>query len=324
MAGDTRGDKRGDKQNFSERVKSELLNVKFQGLNERRACLSAFVRSCGTICSEKGLVGFEIPLSNDNEKQFVTILLRDLYKIDPEIISSVKRGKSTLRLVSEKSADVLCDLKIIEKDESGVAVKLGIDESLTQDKTRAAYVRGLFLGSGSVTVPKVGADEEKNTTGYHLEFVFANYQTATDLCEVLSEAYLMPRLTDRKETYIVYFKTIDEVSDVLALMGASKAVMELSEIAVEKDMNNDMNRKINCEMSNMVKQMDASVKQIRAINRIAETKGLNSLPLPLKQVAEARLSHNKSTLAELADILKISKSCLNHRLRKIIEIADEL
>ena len=107
-------------------------------------------------------------------------------------------------------------------------------------------------------------------------------------------------------------------------MGASKAVMELSEIAVEKDMNNDMNRKINCEMSNMVKQMDASVKQIRAINRIAETKGLNSLPLPLKQDAEDRLSHNKSTLAELADILKISKSCLNHRLRKIIEIADEL
>ena len=157
MAGDKRGEKRGEKQNFSERVKSELLNVKFQGLNERRACLSAFVRSCGTICSEKGLVGFEIPLSNDSEKQFVTILLRDLYKIEPEIISSVKRGKSTLRLVSEKSADVLCDLKIIEKDESGVAVRLGIDESLTQEKTRAAYVRGLFLGSGSVTVPKTAA-----------------------------------------------------------------------------------------------------------------------------------------------------------------------
>ena len=107
-------------------------------------------------------------------------------------------------------------------------------------------------------------------------------------------------------------------------MGAAKAVLDLSEIAVEKDMNNDMNRKINCEMSNMVKQMDASVKQIRAINRISETKGLNSLPLPLKQVAEARLKNNKSTLSELAEILGISKSCLNHRLRKIVEISEEL
>ena len=144
MAGDKRGDKRGDKQNFSERVKSELLNVKFQGLNERRACLSAFVRSCGTICSEKGLVGFEIPLSNDSEKQFVTILLRDLYKIEPEIISSVKRGKSTLRLVSEKSADVLCDLKIIEKDESGVAVRLGIDESSANGRGLGVLVEYLI------------------------------------------------------------------------------------------------------------------------------------------------------------------------------------
>ena len=109
-----------------------------------------------------------------------------------------------------------------------------------------------------------------------------------------------------------------------AIMGAAKAVLDLSEIAVEKDMNNDMNRKINCEMSNMVKQMDASVKQIRAINRISETKGLNSLPLPLKQVAEARLKNNKSTLSELAEILGISKSCLNHRLRKIVEISEEL
>ena len=186
---------------------------------------------------------------------------------------------------------------------------------------RAAYVRGAFLGSGSVTVPEEG---KSGNTGYHLEFVFSNYQTATDFCEILSEAYFMPKLTARKESYVVYFKTIDEISDLLAFIGATKAVLTVSEIAVEKDMNNDMNRKINCEMSNMVKQMDASVKQIRAIDKIEETIGLKSLPEGLRQVAEARLKFKKNTLSEIADELGITKSCLNHRFRKIIEIAENL
>lgn len=310
-----------DKHNFSERLKAELLNVKFKSANEKRSCLSAYVRSSGTICSEKGVVGFELSPSGEEERVFFASLIRALYNEEPQTITSVKRGKSTLRVLSDKSADILCDLGIIERDEDGVLIKLGIDEKNAAEKVRGAYIRGLFLGSGSVTVPNA---ERTSTTGYHLEFVFANYQTATDLCEILSEAYLMPRLTDRKETYVVYFKTIDEISDLMALMGATKAVLEISEIAVEKDMNNDINRKINCEMSNMVKQMDASVKQIRAINRISETKGLDFLPLGLKQTAEARLKYKKSTLSELAEILNISKSCLNHRLRKIVEIAENL
>lgn len=309
------------KHNFSEKLKAELLNVKFKNAAEKRACLSAYVRSSGTICSEGGAVGFELNPAGEAEKNFFVSIIRSLYNFEPQTITSVRRGKITLKVLGGKSAEILLDLGIIEKDEEGIALKLGIDENQVTGGTRGAYLRGLFLGSGSVTVPNA---ERTSTTGYHLEFVFANYQTATDLCEVLSEAYLMPRLTDRKETYVVYFKTIDEISDLMAIMGAAKAVLDLSEIAVEKDMNNDMNRKINCEMSNMVKQMDASVKQIRAINRISETKGLNSLPLPLKQVAEARLKNNKSTLSELAEILGISKSCLNHRLRKIVEISEEL
>ncbi len=310
-----------DKHNFSEKLKAELLGVKFQSAQEKRACLSAYVRSSGTVCSEKGAIGFELSPASEEERVYFVSIIRSLYNVEPQTFASVKRGKITLKVLGEKSESILSDLGIIEKDEEGIALRLGINEKQVTDKTRGAYVRGLFLGSGSVTVPK---SERTSTTSYHLEFVFANYQTATDLCEILSEAYLMPRLTDRKETYVVYFKTIDEISDLMALMGAAKAVLELSEIAVEKDMNNDMNRKINCEMSNMVKQMDASVKQIRAINRIIETKGLNFLPLGLKLVAEARLKYKKSTLSELAETLNISKSCLNHRLRKIVEIADNL
>lgn len=309
--------------NFSEKVKAELLGVKFRFDDEKRACLSAYVRSGGSIISAGGMVGFETS-SDEKTAAFLSKLACDLYGEAGEITSDEERrrkDKKTLRFITKNSVYALIDLRIVKPDGDGLAVKVNIDDEIAKDEMRAAYVRGAFLGSGSVTVPEEG---KSSNTGYHLEFVFSNYQTATDFCEILSEAYFMPKLTARKESYVVYFKTIDEISDLLAFIGATKAVLTVSEIAVEKDMNNDMNRKINCEMSNMVKQMDASVKQIRAIDKIEETIGLKSLPEGLRQVAEARLKFKKNTLSEIADELGITKSCLNHRFRKIIEIAEDL
>ena len=135
----------------------------------------------------------------------------------------------------------------------------------------------MVLGGGSVTVPKKVAN---SSTGYHIEFVFTNYQAATDFCEILSEVYFLPKLTERKETYIVYIKNRDEIADLLATMGATKAVLDLSELAVEKDMNNTENRRLNCEMSNMTKQIDASVRQIRAATRIEEIDKDVEAPFP--------------------------------------------
>ena len=117
---------------------------------------------------------------------------------------------------------------------------------------------------------------------------------------------------------------MDEISDLLALIGANKAVLKLSALSVERDMNNMENRRLNCEMSNMTKQIDASVKQIRAVSKIDASIGLSSLPESLRSVAEARTKYKSDTLKELADKLKITKSCLNHRLRKLVEIANEL
>ena len=114
----------------------------------------------------------------------------------------------------------------------------------------------------------------------------------------------------------------DEISDLLALAGASKAVLKLAEITVEKDMNNNYNRQLNCEMSNMSKQIDASVKQIRAIEKLYASLGKDGLPPPLKSVAEARIKNRGMTLTELAETLGLSKSCLNHRLRKIVELSE--
>ncbi|MBR1868052.1 MAG: DNA-binding protein WhiA [Clostridia bacterium] len=309
--------------NFSTEVKGELIEKPIRHDEEKRALLSAFIRTAGVIYSKSGKVGFEITTDRKELAEFIKNVAGDLYgstPVEPTAKPS-KNGRTAVVFLDETSLFVLEDLGIVKIDEDGVAVNLNVDWSTVEsDQCRTAYIKGAFLGSGSVTIPGGSG----STTGYHLEFVFTNYQTATDFCEILSEAYFMPKLIERKGDYVVYLKTMDEISDLLALIGANKAVLKLSALSVERDMNNMENRRLNCEMSNMTKQIDASVKQIRAVSKIDASIGLSSLPESLRSVAEARTKYKSDTLKELADKLKITKSCLNHRLRKLVEIANEL
>lgn len=312
--------------NFSEEVKAEILQIDYESDCCRHALLSAYLRTAGSVSIIGGKIGFEVTTDNRECADYIVSVVKGLYGIDPVFLDGKDRprrkGRIAFRCVGEGSLAVLVDLGLASVDEQGVAVKLNIDEYLTEnDCCKVAYIRGVFLGSGSVTLPSM---DSGSSTGYHLEFVFTNYQTATDFCEILSEVYFLPKLIERKGGYIVYLKTRDEISDFLALIGATKSVLKLAELTVEKDMKNDANRVINCEMSNMTKQIDASVKQIRAIMKIEETVGLDSLPSALRVVCEKRKEHKGSTLSELAEILGVSKSCLNHRLRKITEIAENL
>ena len=134
----------------------------------------------------------------------------------------------------------------------------------------------------------------------------------------------MPKLIERKETFIVYLKTIDEITELLAIMGAEKAVEKITALAIEKEEKNNYNRKLNCEISNMSKQMGASAKQIKAVMKIDQVMGISELPDNLRVVAEARVKNKNLTLSELAEKLGLTKSCLNHRLRKIVEISENL
>lgn len=308
--------------NFSREVKSELMGRRFDSSCCRHAALSAYIRTAAFIESRGGEVGFEFASEGEAAEYFKNIIVSE-YGVEPETLKEDKPGKrqkTVYTFVNDKSLGVLVDLGLAEVDERGVAIKLNIDEyAIENECCKTAYIKGAFLGSGSVTLPS--ADK---ATGYHLEFVFTNYQTATDFCELLSELYFMPKLAERKGGYIVYFKSRDEITELLGVMGASKAVLKLSAFTVEKDFNNTENRRLNCEMSNMTKQIDASVKQVRAVQKIDETVGLDSLDDKYREVAKARLKNTGMTLSELAAILGISKSCLNHRLRKIVEISEEL
>ena len=311
---------------FTESVKDEILSKKEINPCCKTAMLSAFIRGAGTIAVENGRIGFEYITESEKAGDYFSRIIKKLYGEEP-----LKNGykdklsgktKFCYSLVNDSSFSVLKDAGVLSSDENGVKLNLTIDRYLVEnDCCKKAYVAGAFLGSGSATVPD---KNKKSNTSYHLEFVFSKKQTASDFCEVLSLENFMPKLIKRKESYVVYFKNAEEISDILAYIGAVKSCLRVKEIMVEKDLINDTNRKVNCEMGNIGKQIEASIRQVKSVEIIKETIGLQSLPEAVRKTAEARCENPGATLGELADILKVTKSCLNHRLRKINEIADNL
>ncbi len=311
--------------NFSEEVKSEILKIKLESLCCKKAFLASFLRTAGSVESVGGKIGVEMATDIRDASEEISSVIYDLYGLKTAIRQENKRGnknRTVFSCIEENSIFLLIDLGVVEVDEDGARIKLNINWETVEDECcKIAYIKGAFLGSGSVTIPK---QDGSSSTGYHLEFVFTNYQTATDFCELLSEVYLMPKLIERKETFIVYLKTIDEITELLSIMGAEKAVEKLVGLAYLKEEKNNYNRKLNCEISNMSKQMGASAKQIKAVMKIEETIGIKELPIALQLVAKARLQNKDLTLSELAEKLNLTKSCLNHRFRKIVEISNSL
>ena len=143
-------------------------------------------------------------------------------------------------------------------------------------------------------------------------------------CRLLAEFDFSPKLIERKNGYVIYFKNSQLISDLLAFMGANKSVLRLQDRLVEKSFQNDLNRKVNCEMGNMTKQVNAFVAQKIAITAINELIGIDNLPEGLPEVCRARLEYPDESLSGLAEKIGVSKSCLNHRLRKIMAIYAEI
>ena len=173
---------------------------------------------------------------------------------------------------------------------------------------RRAYIRGAFISVGSVN------DPEKN---YHLEFVLADLSAAEQLRDLINAFGLDAKVVERKEHYIVYLKEGEQIVDLLNIMEAPLALMDLENVRIVKEMRNDINRKVNCETANLNKVVGAAVKQLEDINYIEETIGLARLP---------RLEYPDRSLKELGSFLMtpVGKSGVNHRLRKISSIAEAL
>lgn len=179
-----------------------------------------------------------------------------------------------------------------------------------------ALVRGAFLGSGSLNNPN---------NKYHLEILFSTSINAEYVSNVLKEFYIQSKILIRKKSFSIYIKEAEEISKFLALIGANKSVLNFEEIRVERDTRNNINRLVNCETANLNKTINASVSQINAIKYLKEHKKFEELPESLKEIAKIRLKNPDASLVELGQMLQspIGKSGVNHRLKKICEIAEE-
>lgn len=177
-------------------------------------------------------------------------------------------------------------------------------------------VRGAFLGGGHITEP---------SSKYHLEIRLETEEEREEIVEILNKFNIEVKLLDRKYSYSVYMKDGEEISKILALIGANSSVLKYEDIRVLKETKNNVNRKVNCETANLNKTINASVAQINAIEKIKKRKKWNSLSPSLQEIAILRLENPDATLEELGKMLTapIGKSGVNHRLKKIIEISEE-
>lgn len=312
--------------NFTEEIKNEIVGSGMEGCC-MSAFLSAFIRTSGSIVSRNGRYGFEIVTENESTAEFLCSVLEHGFGIvltnaEAKFDNFTGRDKLTFECVGEKAVRLLCDLKILTVDNDGISVNFNIDEQLIRrDCCKAAYLKGAFLGGGSCTLP----DEEiYSRTGYHFEIVFSNKTTAGDFCDLLCDFEILAKLVARKDSSVVYVKSKEVISDLLYAMSCENSLEKLNKIVELKDRTNNENRITNCSVSNIDKTVTASVNQIKSIETIRQVIGLKKLPPILFEVAEARLADPNASMQELADRLHITKSCINHRMRKITEIANQL
>lgn len=188
--------------------------------------------------------------------------------------------------------------------------------TLEEDEERLAFLRGAFLSGGSVTDP---------AKRYHLELTTSHYKVSRETCALLLDAGFSPKETTRGGNSILYFKQSNLIEDFLTAIGAPVCAMGVMEAKVEKDLRNGVNRRVNCETANLTKVVDASMEQVAAIRKLQKRGQLKDLPPKLRETAKLRLENPEATLQELAAMQDppVSKSAMNHRMRKLVALANE-
>ena len=228
------------------------------------------------------------------------------------------RDKLVLACMSENPEKLLRELGLLKR--GGGEFSSGISRRTVPDEDCAiAYIKGAFLGGGSCILPAEGGK-----TGYHLEFVFPEKRTAEEFRGLLAEEELISKVVERSGAAVVYIKSKETISDFLSILGAESSLKKFSELVERRDEANRSNRAANCFSGNADKSATAAVRQVLAIRAIEREEGLENLETELKETARARLENPSLSLKELAEKLEISKSCLNHRMRKIEELASKI
>ena len=305
---------------FSGKIKEEITKLECSKI-EYISELSGIFRTTADI----KLYCIRIQTENINVANRIFRLIKELYDVTANI--TIKKNynfKKNEIYIIEIRKDVL---KIIK--DLGLLNDQGLDLApvpkefiVSDDELRQAFIRGCFMISGSVNDPK--------TSRYHLEFLIQKIEFANFLCELLNSYNLNAKVLRRKKGHMVYIKESEKISDLLRMIKAYDGVMYYEDIRVYREKINMTNRLNNCEQANVEKSMRSAMKQIEDINLIKEKDAYDLLDNKIKEVADYRIKYPESSLIELSEIIsietntKMTKSCLNHRLRKIKDLAEKL
>lgn len=282
---------------FSSEVKAELAGRVGKSMHCRIAELAALIAFEGN------------GLASESEKPLLrgkyALLAKQLFGIEePEIAAAEKRIFSSVKMWD---------------DETGKAVLSDTVKGILLQQTccKRAFIRGAFLAGGSISDPN---------KSYHFEIVCASIAQAEQLRDTINSFKTDAKIVARKKYQVVYLKEGAQIVDMLNVMEAHVALMNLENVRILKEMRNSVNRKVNCETANISKTVNAAVRQLADIEYIREKAGLSCLPDNLREAAEMRLEYPDATLIELGGMLSppVGKSGMNHRLRRISEIADTL
>ncbi len=311
---------------FKDSAREELLGVLPKRREEIVAFLSALAKSCGSIEIAKKRYNLCFWLADYDEGLKVVELLKTLYPAEFELsLDKTKTGAEacSVQVPSGFSKQAIEDFGLmkINVDEYLAFVEGIPQDVVTTIATKVAYFKGLFLGCGSVYVPST-SDQSEKRDGYHFELQLDDDLFADDVMELLSDLRINTRMSDRGEHKLVYVKDKDEIVKALATLDLADCVLKLRSIIDERETANSLNRVIICETANLDKTFTAASKHLLAIGELRNKDMFDSLPAQLKETADARADHPEASLSELAEILGVSKSCLNHRLRKIVELAN--
>ncbi|WP_050354712.1 DNA-binding protein WhiA [Gottschalkia purinilytica] len=311
---------------FSSITKNELSRMQVEDKCCLLAELAALIRMSGSIqISGVGKVNIKVSTENAAIARRIFTLLKNLYNIQTEVMvrknKQLKKNNNYLILVDylNNSQQILIDTGILKQNNNDhYTISYKIPKDIVKNRCcKRSYIRGAFLGGGSISNP------EKT---YHLEFVTHSQDHSKDLSKLINSFGLNSKIVTRKDNYVVYLKEGEQIVDLLNIIGAYSALLRLEDIRILKEVRNNVNRIVNCETANLAKTINASIRQIENIEYIDTTIGINNLPSNLIDIARLRLEHREASLKELGMMLNppVGKSGVNHRLRKLEQIAEKI
>lgn len=305
---------------FASETKKELTQVETDD-NSLKAEVSALIRMNGSLSFANRLLSLDVQTENAAIARRLYTIMKKLYPYNIELLvrkkMRLKKNNVYICRVRDGAKDLLTDLEIIS---GAFEFNHTISPSLIpKNNQRRAYLRGAFLAGGSVNNPE--------TSSYHLEVYSLYKEHGEALADLMNVYELNAKTIERKKGFVTYLKEAEKISDFLNIVGAHQAMMKFEDVRIVRDMRNSVNRIVNCETANLNKTIGAALRQVENIRFIDNSIGLDQLPEKLREIARLRVEHRDVTLKELGEMVSsgvVSKSGVNHRLRKIDEIADAL